>query len=74
MSDYTSFTVYSSEKFTGPNEVLLVLGRKTGAYREDCHHDETQLNIGPYMQINEIVFIKLDLIEHKLNMNNQVSL
>jgi len=26
------------------------------------------------MQINEIVFIKLDLIEHKLNMNNQVSL
>jgi len=24
------------EKNTGPNKVLLVLGRKTGALREDC--------------------------------------
>ena len=24
------------EKFTGPNKVLLVLGRTTDAHREDC--------------------------------------
>ena len=25
-----------TEKFTGPNKVLLVLGRMTGAHHEDC--------------------------------------
>jgi hypothetical protein len=26
-----------TEKFTGPNKVLLVLERRTGAHCEDCH-------------------------------------
>ena len=32
-----SFTGLEQEKCTGPNKVLLVLGRRTGAHREDYH-------------------------------------
>ena len=37
---FLNLFLYSSqikaEKFTDPNKVLLVLGRKTDAHREDC--------------------------------------
>ena len=37
--------VYKLKKITGPNKVLLVLGRRTSAYRDDCYN--VQINISP---------------------------
>jgi len=33
-----------TEKFTGPNKVLLVLGRRTGAHSEDCDRSKNRAN------------------------------
>jgi len=33
---YGSFKKKQTEKFTGPNKVLLVLCQRTTAHREDC--------------------------------------
>ena len=47
-----------TEKFTGPNKVLLVLGQRTGAHREDRRH---KLVLGCY------IFLQLEFITSLLN-------
>ena len=37
---YFYIVLKKTEKFTGPNKVLLVLGLKIGAHREDCQDQE----------------------------------
>ena len=41
-----------TEKFTGPNKVLLVLGRRTDANREDCHSPLPRVNLSNYKHQN----------------------
>ena len=41
-----------TEKFTGPNKVLLVLGQRTGAHHEDRH----KLVLGCY------IFLQLEFL------------
>ena len=37
LKNWKNWKIEKIEKLTGPNEVLLVLGRRTDAHREDCH-------------------------------------
>ena len=46
-----------TEKFTGPNKVLLVLGQRTGAHHEDRH----KLVLGCY------IFLQLEFLTSLLN-------
>jgi hypothetical protein len=39
----SKFIFIKTEKFTSPNNFLLVLGRRTVAHREDCQYEQLYL-------------------------------
>ena len=44
-----------TEKFTGPNKILLVLGRRIGAHHEDCHWSTNNfIHVNPAVNIHPL--------------------